>query len=90
MEETTFTNKCAILADLWINYRNDEEFEDFIEYADIGLPLSYFISSGIVETSPKADLFITETWDLFLSALDIQEDTGFENLDEVLDTAGIE
>jgi hypothetical protein len=27
-----------ILADLWINYKYDDEFEDFIEYNDLGLP----------------------------------------------------
>ncbi len=81
--ETTFENKCAILAELWLNYKADEEFEDFIEYNDLGLPLAYAISSGIVERTQKADGFIEETFELLLASLDV-EDEGFESLDDLL------
>lgn len=84
MNETTFDNKTSILADIWLNYRDDEEFQDFIEYNDLGLPLAYAISSNIVPSTDKAKNFIEETFALLLSGLDIQEDTGFENLDDLL------
>jgi len=83
MTTTTFENKCIILADLWLNYRNDDNFEDFIEYNDMGLPLAYALSEGIVKGTELSDKFIDETFDLLLSAIGI-EDTGFENLDDVL------
>jgi hypothetical protein len=73
----------AILADLWLNYRDDELFNDFVEYNDIGLPLAYIIANGIVDTSDIAERFINETFDLLLAGLDV-DDTGFENLDELL------
>lgn len=82
-EKTTFDDKAAILADLWLNYRSDEDFQDFVEYNDIGLPLAYAISNGIVEVTDMATRFIEETFDLLLDGLDI-EDTGFEDLDEIL------
>ena len=44
---TPFSNKVAILADLWINYRDDEQFQDFIEYNDLGLPLGYLINTEL-------------------------------------------
>jgi len=81
---TTQSNKAHILADLWLNYRDDEEFKDFIEYNDLGLPLAYMVSNKIVETTRLADEFITETFELLLSAMAI-EDQDFESLDEVLD-----
>lgn len=84
---THFSNKCEILADLWLNYRNDPEFQDFIEYNDIGLPLAYVIANGIVETTETATRFINETFDLLLSGLEIDEDTGFDNLDDLLGLA---
>jgi hypothetical protein len=68
---------------LWIEYKNDTEFADFIEYNDLGLPLAYAISNGIVESTPIAEGFITETFDLFLEGLEL-EDTGFETLSDVL------
>lgn len=84
MESTPFSNKCEILSDLWIQYKSDPDFSDFIVYNDLGLPLAYAVASGIVETNPKLEMFIGETWDLLLSALDITEDTGFDTLTDVL------
>ena len=81
--KTTFSNRCDILADLWMNYRDNEDFKDFVEYNDLGLPLSYAISKEIVISTGNAEMLIDETWEVFLAALDT-EDTGFESLDEVL------
>ncbi len=84
MNETTFDNKTQILADLWLNYRNEGDFVDFIEYNDLGLPLAYAISAGIVPATDRAREFIEETFALLLASLDIEEDTGFDNLDDLL------
>jgi hypothetical protein len=82
---TEFDTRCKILGDLWINYRSDEEFAGFIEYNDIGLPLAYLISSKIVKANGDLALaFIDETFDLLLSSLELEEDTGFESLEELL------
>lgn len=80
---THFSNKVSILADLWINYRSDAEFEDFLEYNDIGLPLAYLLDNEIVKPTESAERFIEETFDLLLAGLEI-EDTGFEYLDDLL------
>jgi hypothetical protein len=84
---TTFENKCLILSDLWLNYRSDEEFEDFITYNDMGLPLAYALSEGIVNGTEMSTKFIDETFDLLLAGMSI-EDTGFDNLDDLLSTGG--
>lgn len=83
MTTTTYENKCAILSDIWLNYRNDTEFVDFIEYNDMGLPLAYAIAEGIVDSTEIASGFINETFDLFLAGLGV-EDTGFDSLDDVM------
>lgn len=86
MSETTtthYSNQASILAELWMSYRNDSNFTDFIEYNDLGLPLAYAVNEGIVSSSELAQKFIEETFDLFIAGLGI-EDTGFDNLDEVL------
>jgi hypothetical protein len=80
---TTFDNKCLILADIWLNYRYDEQFTDFIEYNDMGLPLAYALSEGIVKSTETAEVFINETFDLLLAGVGI-DDTGYENLDDIL------
>jgi hypothetical protein len=86
MSSTSYTDKCSILAELWLNYRSDEEFQDFIEYNDLGLPLAYAIDNDIVKSTEMAQRFVEETFDLFLASLSV-EDTGFDNLDELLNIA---
>lgn len=82
MNTTTLETRAEILAELWLNYRFDEEFTDFVEYNDLGLPLSYLVASEIVKRTEMADKFINETFDLLLASLEL-EDTGFDNLDDV-------
>lgn len=81
---TPYSKRAEILADLWMNYRNDSEFSDFIEYNDIGLPLAYFVTEEIVASTPLAEKFINETFDLLIKSLAL-EDVGFEDLNEVFD-----
>lgn len=82
---TPFSSKCEILADLWMNYRDDDEFVDFVEYNDLGLPLAYAVTNNIATVTDNGTALISETWDLFLSAQSL-EDTGFESLDDIFDT----
>ena len=81
---TTFANRCDILAELWVSYKRDPEFSDFFEYNDLGLPLAYAVSSGIVETNSKIEISVNETFQLLLNGLSI-EDAAFESLSELLD-----
>jgi hypothetical protein len=83
---TTIENKTAILADLFLNYRSDEEFTDFIAYNDIGLPVAYAIDNNIVKGTEMSEQFINETFELLLAALGV-EDIGFETLDEMFTEA---
>lgn len=80
---TTFENKCAILADLWINYRYDEQFTEFIAMNDLGLPLAYLLDTEIVAKTDVASSFVEETFSLLIDSLGI-EDTGFESLDDLV------
>jgi hypothetical protein len=72
-----------------MEFRDDEELKDFVEWNDMGLPLAFFVASGIVQESPMAETYISETFDLFLVALEIEEQEidGMETLNDVLDYA---
>lgn len=85
--ETSYENKCSILAELWLDYREDEEFKDFVKYNDLGLPLAYSIDEGIVDSTEIAANFVNETFRLLLAGLGIEEDLGFETLDDVIGEA---
>ena len=82
-QPTSLQNKISILSQLYIEHKGSEEFNDFIEYNDVGLPLSYFLEEGIALPTVIAERFINETFELFLAGLGI-EDTGYESLDEIL------
>lgn len=84
MLTTTFENKALILGQLWINYKGEDEWVDFFEYNDLGLPLAFAFAEGIVNHTPTLEQYINETWFLFLEGLDT-EDTGFEDLGDLLE-----
>jgi hypothetical protein len=84
--ETTFENKCAVLSELWLSNRDDEQFTEFIEYNDIGLPLAYILENKIADLNDISENYINETFDLLLVLLEI-EDQGFEDFDEVMSAA---
>jgi hypothetical protein len=81
---TPYSNRCDILAELWVDYKNDVQFQEFFEYNDLGLPLAYAISTTIVASSDLAENFINETFFLLLEVLGIADDTGFDSLADVL------
>jgi hypothetical protein len=83
---TNFLNKTSILAELWMNYRDDEGLQDFVEYNDLGLPLAYFLYNELVLPTKQSEMYIEETFNLLVAALDV-EDVGFESLDEMLGEA---
>jgi hypothetical protein len=87
---TEFVSQCEVLSELWIKYRNEVDFQDFVQYNDIGLPLAFLISEGIVDNPTEAaKSFVTEAFTIFITALNI-EDTGFKSLEELLNAAGFE
>jgi len=66
-----------------MNYRDDEDLQDFVEYNDLGLPLAYFLMNEIVLPTSQSELYINETYDLFIASLQVA-DKEWESLDELL------
>lgn len=80
--ETTFDNKCGILSELWLEYREDPEFEDYIKYNDLALPLAYAITNQIIEVSDRVKSFVDEGFALLLDLLSVEDDN-FQSLDDL-------
>lgn len=78
-----FSNKISILSELWMNYRDDEDLQDFIEYNDLGLPMAYLLMNELVLPTDKSELYINETYDLLVGALGVP-DKNWDSLDEML------
>ena len=84
---TDFSNQINILGEFYINYREDSELKDFLEFNDIGLPLAYLASEGLCEISEDGKKYVAESWEMFLLAMGIT-DEGFENLGEIFARTG--
>ncbi len=68
-------DKAGLLGQLWIDYREDDNFSSFMEYNDIGLPLSYVVAEGLVPgLTPLGEDYIDETIEMFFKLLEITED----------------
>jgi hypothetical protein len=89
MEETSFDNRVAILAQFWMDYRDTESFEDFILYNDLGLPLAYAFAENIAKPTDMGKQFIDETFGLLLGQLGI-DDAGYETLEDILEAGEVD
>ena len=85
-------NKCRILSDLWIHYKDEEKEEDFIEdydlheliiYADLGLPLAHFKRLELVTLNKESIKLIDEVYTLLIELLDLDLDEEFETLRQI-------
>jgi hypothetical protein len=82
--KTSFEKKCEILSDLWTDYRDDEDFKDFFEYNDLGVPMAYGLVAKLIEKlTPDGVRYIEDSFRLLLEGLET-EDTGFDSLSELL------
>ena len=84
---TDFSKQVEILGEFYINYREDSELKDFLEFNDIGLPLAYLSSEGLCDISDDGKKYVAESWEMFLLAMGIT-DEGFENLGEIFSKTG--
>lgn len=80
---TNFSNKCAILAELWMNYRDDEQLQDFVEYNDLGLPLAYIINTELATITSVGELYVNETFDLLCAAVGADDQKDYQTLNEM-------
>lgn len=82
---TSFSDRCSILSQFWVDYKDDENFEDFMHCYDLGLPLAYSVDSGFIELTEKAVQLVNETWDAFLEEVG-KTDEEFSDLSEIMES----
>jgi hypothetical protein len=82
---TPYNIKYAILSDLWTQYKTDKDMADFFEYNDLGLPLAFMIEQKIVESTPVAQVYIEETFELLCESLGLDSDEEYESIDEMFE-----
>lgn len=85
---TDFETKAQILGDVWMEYRDEEAFQELLGYADLGFPLAYAITNNIIRVEPEdeATWLVEQTFSLLLELLNV-EDTGYQSITDLFDTA---
>ena len=82
--------ECQILSGLWMDYRDVEAFEEFIEYNDIGLPLAHYVADGLIRKSAleaSAITYIADTYTLLFEMLGLPLSHEYETIDDLLAAA---
>ena len=85
---TPFDTKVKILADLWVEFGNDPDWKDFISSQELGIPLAFMIAKGRLDKQAvmgkSGEDLIHETFSELLTAMEISDDSGFDNLDQIV------
>jgi hypothetical protein len=87
---STFENRVAVLGEAYTAGIEDEGWLSFKSYSDVGLPLAYLISSGVVEVTTETregiENYIDETYELLMSLLQVPDEdkNNFADLDELI------
>jgi hypothetical protein len=69
-----FADKTGILGQLWIDFRDDENFSAFMDYNDIGVPMAYYLAEGLVTSlTPLGEQYVEESIDMMFKLLEITE-----------------
>ena len=82
---TPYNTKYAILSELWTGYSDDKDMADFFQYNDLGLPLAFMLEQKIVESTPIAQVYIEETFELLIEALGLYSDDEYASLEEMFE-----
>ena len=78
--------KVGVLADLYLNYRDENQFKEFAEYNDIGLPIAHLVHTGLCSMNKEAELYVEETYDLLVSAMGVDPEQDYQTIDDMLDS----
>lgn len=66
--------KISVLAEFYAVYKDDEDFADLFEYADVAFPAAYLIDLGVVKPTEDAIKYIEEAWGMLLTRQNVSSD----------------
>lgn len=85
---TTFNNKCAILFNLWIAYKDDNRDEGWTQYVntyDLSLPLALGFFGEYAKPTQKGKDAINEAWDVACGMLQLDPSDTYASLNDMMD-----
>ena len=79
-----FDDKCEILAELWLDFRDDEELENFVAYNILGLSLAYLIHTEQVIPTEVCEPHVEETYNMLVKSFGLDLDQDFFTLHQMV------
>jgi hypothetical protein len=81
-------DKANIIAEVWGAFGEQEEWQDFFEYFDLGIPFAYGLANGfILDLSPDGEQSIEDTWDSLCTILGLDPQGEWEDTTSFLNSA---
>jgi len=89
MDNTLFSERVELLAALQFFYKNNPEktdlsWQNFFDWADLGLPLAFAIVSGYAEPTESGQELINSTWVRACSLFGIDPNKSYETIADMI------
>jgi hypothetical protein len=76
-------SKAEILVQFTQDNFNDEVYEDFFDYNDLGIPMAIAIIQDLVILTDAGELLLNETWKEMCDLFGADPDGEYESIDDV-------
>ncbi|MFZ9242597.1 MAG: hypothetical protein ACO295_05235 [Sediminibacterium sp.] len=78
--------KSSLITEFLVENDGEEEFEEFFQFNNIGIPLAVSITNNLVEKlTPEGERYIEETWGFLCATLDIDPDGQYNGIEDIID-----
>jgi len=89
MDNTLFSERVELLSALHFFYKDNPEktdlsWQNFFDWADLGLPLAFSILSGYAEPTESGKELINSTWLRACSLLNIDPNKSYETIADMI------
>jgi hypothetical protein len=76
--------KAKIITDFLMRNAEEEKYDDFFDYNDLGLPLAVAFNANICILNNEGETILKETYNLLCDELGADSEKEFKDLDELL------
>ena len=77
------STKAEILVQFTQDNFNDEMYEDFFDYNDLGIPMAIAVVQEMVILTDKGEELLDETWIELCNLFDADPNSEYESIDDV-------
>ena len=89
MSKTSIENKCSILSDFWGANAENEKYLNLVSHFRLGFAASFLTKAGATTLTEFGEMCVDQTWDSFLTTLNVQ-DQGYQDLKDLYTVNNIE